>query len=114
MALVRDQLQTLGRISVAALEQLASGQKPTVRDLAKEQAQVGQVLSVFIKLTGHRPNFKNSKEDLAWNTLMYRVRFARDLTKEKVGITKFKMILGGVPTTPLDWATVRAWGYALK
>ena len=114
MALVRDQLQTLGRISVAALEQLASGQKPTVRDLAKEQAQVGRVQRYYKLLMGRNPNFQELKEDLAWNTMIYRVRFARNLAKERVGIVKFKATFGRIPTSPLDWATVRAWGYALK
>lgn len=114
LALVRDQLETLGRVSLTALEQLAIGQKPTVRNLAKEQAQLAKVLNVFVRLAGHRPNFKNVKEDLAWNTMMYRIRFTRDLNKERAGITKFKAIFGRIPTSPLDWATVRAYGYALK
>lgn len=113
LALVRDQLETLGRLSVTALEQLASGQKPTDRNLAKEQAQVSLALKVFVKLTGHRPNFKNVSEDLAWNTLMYRIRFPRDLNKEKMGILKFKAVEKRNPRTPFDWAEVRAWGYQL-
>ena len=114
LALVRDQLETLGRVDVAALEQLAVGQKPTARNLAKEQVQVGKVLTAFVKLTGHRPNFKIAKEDLAWNTMMYRIRFARDLNKERAGITMFRSVYGRTPTSPLDWAAVRAWGYSLK
>ena len=111
---MRDQLETLGSISLTALEQLANGEKPTVRNLPKEQGQVGKVLAIFIKLTGHRPNFKNANEDLAWNTLMYRVRFVRDLNVEKQGIIKYKAIFSRTPTSPLDWAAVRAWGYALR
>src|SRR3989338_1058174 len=114
LALVRDQLETLGRINLTALEQLANGQKPTVRNLAKEQAQLSKVLALFVKLTGHRPNFKNAKEDLAWNTMMYRIRFKRDLVKERTGIVKFKALFGRIPTSPLDWAVVRAWGYSLR
>jgi len=115
LALVRDQMETLGRVDVAALEQLAAGQKPTARNLSKEQAQVSKVLTAFVKLTGHRPNFKIAKEDLAWNTMMYRIRFSRDLNKERAGITKFRAVYGGkTPSSPLDWAAVRAWGYALK
>lgn len=114
LALVRDQLETLGRLSLTALDQIANGEKPTERNLTKEVAQVGKVLKVFEALTGHRPNFKNSSEDLAWNTMMYRIRFARDLNQEKVGIVKFKSLYNRIPKSPLDWAAVRAWGYALK
>lgn len=121
LAVVRDILEILGSkvasnatslLTVA--EQIANGQKPTIRNLTKEQSQLPQVLKNFEKLAGHRPDFKNTKEDLAWNTLQYRVRFARDLNKEKVGIGKFKVVFNKIPKTPLDWATVRAWGYALK
>ncbi|MDO8505572.1 MAG: hypothetical protein Q7S48_03270, partial [bacterium] len=107
LALVRDQLETLGRVDVTALEQLAAGQIPTARNLSKEQAQVGKVLTAFVKLTGHRPNFKIAKENIAWNTMMYRIRFSRDLNKERAGITVFRSIYAGrTPTSPLDWAVV--------
>ena len=115
LALIRDQLETLGRVSLTALEQLATGQKPTDRNLPKEQAQVNKVLAYFKLLTGQKaPNFQDPKQDLAWNTMMYRVRFDRDLTKEKAGIAKFKATFLRVPKTPLEWSTVRAYGYALK
>lgn len=114
LALIRDQLETLGRISLTALEELANGQKPTDRNLPKEVAQAGKVLNYFKLLTGHNPNFKDAKEDLAWNTMMYRVRFDRDLVKEKAGIVKFKATFARTPKTPLEWATVRAYGYSLK
>lgn len=114
LALVRDQLETLGKVSLTALEQLANGQKPTERSLNKEQAQLGKVLQAFEKLLGRRPNFKIASEDLAWNTMMYRVRFKRDLNKERGGITKFRAVFKRTPTSPLDWASVRAWGYALS
>lgn len=114
LALVRDQLETLGRIDLGALEQLATGQKPTTRNLPKEQAQVNKVLAMFRGLTGHTPNFKNAQEDLAWNTMMYRIRFTRDLVKERAGIVKFRAVFGRTPVSPLDWASVRAWGYALQ
>lgn len=111
LALVRDQLETLGRISVLALEQLAAGQKPTVRSLSKEQSQLPKVLAAFEKVFGRRPNFRNAADDLRWNTLMYRVRFPRDLAKERTGIARFKVVFGRIPTSPLDWAVVRAIGY---
>ena len=114
LALIRDQLETLGRVSLTALEQLANGTKPTDRNLSKEVSQLKRVLPAFEKLLGRKPNFQNSNEDLAWNTLLYRVRFTRDLNKERVGIAKFKILYARNPNSPLDWAVVRAWGYALN
>ncbi len=61
LALIRDQLQTLGRISIPALEQLANGQKPTERNLAKEQASAQDVLFAFQSITGHDPNLRIQK-----------------------------------------------------
>lgn len=112
-ALVRDQLETLGRVSLNAFEQLANGQKPTDRNLTKEVAQLKKVLPTFKKLVGRNPDFKNPNDDLAWNTMLYRVRFERNLTKERAGINKFRSSFGRLPKSPLDWASVRAWGYAL-
>lgn len=122
LAVVRDLLQTLGTVVandsaklLLAAEQISSGQKPTVRNLSKEVAQAGLARDMFRKLTGKAaPDFKNAKEDLAWNTMLYRIRFARDLNKERAGIAKYKAVFGKNPKTPLEWATVRAYGYALK
>ena len=115
-ALVRDYLETVGRSEFiwSDIEKMATGMKVVNRNLAKEQAQVSKVLATFKTLVGHAPNFKNAKEDLAWNTMMYRIRFTRDLVKERVGILKFKEKFGVNPTTPLGWSTVRAWGYILQ
>ncbi len=115
LAVVRDILETLGRASVRAIEQISAGEKPTDRNLAKEQAQVNKALPLFKKMLGvsRAPNFKNTNEDLAWNTLMYRIRFDRDLKKEQKGIVRFKKVMGKNPSSPLDWAAVRAYGYKL-
>ncbi|MBI2552362.1 fibronectin type III domain-containing protein [Candidatus Uhrbacteria bacterium] len=123
LAVVRDMLETLGATVAAdagkfllAAEQISNGQKPTVRNLTKEVAQAGVARDKYWKvLTGKSaPDFKVAKEDLAWNTMLYRIRFKRDLVKERVGITKFKAVFGRIPKSPIDWATVRAWGYALQ
>lgn len=121
LAVIRDVLEILGSkvandssALLLAAEQISSGQKPTVRNLTKEVEQLKQVLPAFVKLAGHKPDFKSAKEDLAWNTMQYRVRFARDLAKEKAGIVKFKAVFNKTPKSPLDWAVVRAWGYSLK
>ena len=90
---------------------ITTGQKPINRNLKNEQAQVSTVLTVFKKIFGHEPNFKNNKEDLTWNTMMYRIRFVRDLTKEKQGIAAFQAKFSRIPKSPLDWSTVRALGY---
>lgn len=122
LAVVRDLFDTLGSVIqgdsakfLLAAEQISSGQKPTVRNLTKEKAQVNAALPAFRKLTGRNaPNFQNVKDDLAWNTMLYRVRFQRNLAKERGGITKFKATFKKTPKTPADWAVVRAWAYALQ
>jgi hypothetical protein len=115
-ALARDYFETVGRSDFiwSDIERMATGLKVVNRNLVKEQAQVGKVLTTFKTLVGHAPNFKDADEDLAWNTMMYRIRFTRDLAKERVGILKFKAAFGVNPTTPLGWSTVRAWGYILQ
>ena len=115
-ALIRDYFETVARADVywQDLENLVNGQKVIARNLTKENAQVTAVLKVFKKIFGHNPVFSNPKEDLAWNTMMYRIRFPRDLTKETIGINKFKKTFGRTPKSPLDWATVRALGYVVN
>jgi len=122
LAVVRDLFDTLGSAIASdasklllVAEQISNGQKPTVRNIVKERAQVSAMLPAFQKLTGRdAPNFKNVNDDLAWNTMLYRVRFKRDLAKERTGIVKFKATFKKTPKTPADWAIVRAWAYALK
>jgi hypothetical protein len=122
LAVLRDLMETLGSTVqgdasklLLVAEQISSGQKPTIRNLAKEQAQAKTALVSFQKLTGKKaPDFKNAKDDLAWNTMLYRVRFSRDLVKERAGITKFRGTFNKTPKTPADWAVVRAWAYALR
>lgn len=122
LAVVRDLFETLGATVASdasklllVAEQISSGQKPSVRNLAKERAQVRLALPAFRKLTGKSaPNFKNAKDDLAWNTILYRVRFPRNLAKERAGISKFRSIYKKAPKTPFEWAQVRAYAYALR
>ncbi|MDO8425573.1 MAG: hypothetical protein Q7T01_03615 [bacterium] len=122
LAVIRDVLQTLGSTVqsdagklLKVVEEISSGNKPSVRNIVKEREQVAAAKPIIVKfLNGREPNFKNTKEDLAWNTLLYRVRFERDLVKERAGIVKFKADFKRIPKTPLDWAAVRAWAYALK
>ncbi len=115
-AVIRDYFETVGRGDVVwdDIQRLTIGQKPVKRNLAKEQAQVAVALAHFTQMVGHPPNFKDTSEDLAWNTLMYRIRFPRDLVKEQQGIHKFESIFKRIPLTPFEWAIVRALGYVLK
>ncbi|MCX6715067.1 MAG: chitobiase/beta-hexosaminidase C-terminal domain-containing protein [Candidatus Uhrbacteria bacterium] len=115
-ALMRDYYQTVGKADAnwQDLQRLTIGQKPLGRNLTNEQKFAGIALRDFKKMTGHAPDFKDVNEDLAWNTLMYRIRFPRDLTLEQQGIVDFKKIFKRTPSTPFDWSEVRALGYALK
>jgi hypothetical protein len=122
LAVIRDLFETLGNTVAGdaskllkAAEEISNGQKPSVRNIAKERAQVQAALPAFRKLTGKSaPDFKNAKDDLAWNTILYRVRFKRDLAKERTGIAKFRALYKKAPKTPFEWAQVRAYGYALR
>ncbi len=120
-ALVRDWLDTVGVIPgagmeavIADLERIASGQIPRGRNLARERAQLIRVRQTFRTLYGRDPNFQNEQENLAWNTLMYRVRFTRDLQAERAGIQEFRAIFRRAPQDPFQWATVRVMGYVQR
>lgn len=112
-AVLRDYLETVARGNVAwvDIERMTNGEKPVARNLAKERAQVGVALKVFKAIFGHAPNFSDHTEDLAWNTLLYRIRFTRDLVKEREGIAEYRAIFGRLPRSPMDWAAVRVLGY---
>ncbi len=112
-AIMRDYMETVNHaiISWDDVERLAIGQIPKVRNLANEQKNVAKALPVFRKIFGHDPNFQVEKENLAWNTLMYRIRFTRDLAKEAPGITAYRKLYGHDPITPFSWSVVRVLGY---
>jgi hypothetical protein len=112
-ALVRDALETMqtGSISITDLERLADGRIPEYRNLTNERVQLPRVRATFRAIYGHEPNFKLPLENLAWNTLMYRLRFPRNLAQEKAGITAFRALFHRDPRNPFQWATVRALGY---
>ena len=114
-AVLRDYLQITGfeEINWEDVARIANGLKPVHRNLQSEQAQVSQALAIFKKIFGHDPVFSDKTEDLAWNTLMYRIRFERDLVKEAAGIKEFASMFGRLPSAPLDWSTVRILGYIL-
>jgi hypothetical protein len=110
-AMVRDLLDTLRGASIGDLERLASGQIPLARNLAQERAQLPRVRTTFRRIFGHDPVFSNPQENLAWNTMMYRIRFPRNLTQEQAGILAFRRLFGRTPSDPFQWATVRVMGY---
>lgn len=120
-ALVRDWLDTVGVVPstgieavIADLERIASGQIPQGRNLTRERAQLPRVRQTFRTLYGRDPNFQNAQENLAWNTLMYRVRFTRDLQAERIGIQEFRATFRRAPQDPFQWATVRVMGYVQR
>jgi len=114
-AVIRDYFETVvrGNVDWGDIERMVNGQKVVSRNIAKEQAQLPFVLKTFEKVFGHRPNFQDPKEDLSWNTMMYRIRFSRDLDKERNGINRFKSVFRRLPDSPLDWSVVRALGYVI-
>lgn len=112
-AVLRDYFNALGfnKVYWDDIQRISTGIKPIHRNLTKEQANVTVALNYFIKIFGHSPIFTNAIEDLSWNTLMYRIRFTRNLTLEASGITKFRQIFLRAPSSPLDWSAVRILGY---
>ncbi len=48
---------------------------------------------MFKKIFGYNPNFNNKIEDNFWDTIMYRIRFERDLSKKQGGRNSFKKYL---------------------
>lgn len=113
-ALIKDTYETIGRaISDEDIIRLAKGEIAKTRNLAREIVLQPRALATFQAIygTGRKPNFKNPEENLAWNTLMYRIRFPRDLKKEKEGIQEFRTLFRKDPKDPFQWATVRVLGY---
>lgn len=114
-ALVRDALHTMGRSNVplSDLERMARGEIPATRNLVIERQQLPRVRATFRSLYNRDPNFKNADENLVWNTMMYRIRFPRNLAAEREGIQDFRQAFNRTPTDPFQWAVVRALGYVL-
>jgi hypothetical protein len=114
-AVLRDAIETMGRtaaqIPVDDLERISNGEIPRTRSLAYERSMVPRALATFRTIFGHAPNFQNADENLAWNTLMYRIRFPRDLSAERRGISDFRSLFRGVPQSPFQWSVVRVLGY---
>ena len=115
-AIYRDLVDTLGesRVTVVDMERSAPGQIPLQRNLTREREQLPRVRATFRSMYGRDPIFSNPEENLVWNTLMYRIRFPRDLTLERQGIVAFRRIFRRTPQDPLQWATVRALGYVRR
>lgn len=117
-AVVRDLQEVLGvpaaRILVSDLERVAGGQIPRTRNLAYERSMAPRALATFRTVFGHAPNFRNANENLAWNTLMYRIRFPRNLSSERQGIVAFRRQFRTTAQSPFQWAVVRVLGYIVR
>ncbi len=114
-AILRDLQEVLGRseqnIPVSDLARVANGEIPRTRNLTYERSMVPRALATFRTIFGHAPTFQDADENLAWNTLLYRIRFTRDLTAEREGITDFRRIFRTTPQSPFQWSVVRVLGY---
>lgn len=114
-AVIRDLQEILGRtaanLPVADLDRISNGQIPLTRNMAYERSMVPRALATFQTIFGHTPKFQNRVENLAWNTLMYRIRFPRNLVLEREGAADYRRVFGGMPQTPFQWAVVRVLGY---
>lgn len=111
-ALLRDAYETM-RVnpSIADLERLTRGQIPETRNLSEERRQAPRALTTFRTIFGHAPDYRDPVENLAWNTLLYRIRFPRDLAQEREGVREFRGLFRRDPQDPFQWAVVRVLGY---
>lgn len=97
--------------TATALDKMATGIAPSV-DIAIEKTQAKNVLPYWRAITGKKTLEPVSTWGFGvYSTLIYRVRYERDLKKEIRGIQKFRRAFRRAPSSPLDWAAVRAWGY---
>ncbi len=112
-AMIRDYFETAyaSQVYWGDIYRMSIGQKIVQRNLTKEVAQIERVITTFEMLYNRRPAFGLDAEDLSWNTLMYRIRFVRNLEKERLGIGRFETQFDRLPTSPYDWALVRVYGY---
>ncbi len=111
-ALLRDAYETMRTVpSVSDLERLARGQVPQARNLTEERRQSKRALATFRTIFGHAPDYRDPSENLAWNTLLYRIRFPRELERERAGIMEFRALFRRDPQDPFQWAVVRVLGY---
>ena len=106
--LVGEILAIYSSLNINTLTELAAGKKPTQRNLTFERKQVGLANQLLVRIMGHKIDFKDKTQDLAYNSVIYPVRFpGRDLKKEGSAAAKFKKLVGRTPTSPLDWSVVR-------
>ena len=112
-AVLRDAFETMRtpNVPVTDLERLVRGQIPQTRNLAEERRQVARALPTFRAIFDRVPDFLVAQDNLAWNTLLYRIRFPRDLAKEREGIQAFRQVFRRTPADPFQWAVVRLLGY---
>jgi hypothetical protein len=111
-AIVRDVQETIGETATEEdFIRISSGLIPVTRNIKNERRQVSSALVAFKKVFGRAPNFRSERENTAWNTLMYRIRFPRDLVKEQKGIVSYRSLMRRTPVSPFDWAFVRLLGY---
>ncbi len=115
-AVLRDAFETMRRsdIPLADLDRMTRGQIPSTRNIPEERRQLPRVLQTFRTIYRHDPDFENVQENLAWNTLMYRIRFPRDLEAERGGIRDFREVFSRLPSSPFSWAAVRVMGYVMR
>ena len=115
-AVIRDALETIGPMGIrlADLEAMTEGQIPHTRNLPAERIAAKRALTLFRTVYAQAPVFKIPEQNLFWNTLMYRIRFPRNLVLEKRGIVAFRTLFKHTPADPIEWAVVRGLGYVKK
>ena len=109
-AVVRDilDLTKTATFPLSDLERLVVGEKPSTRNLRREQQLLPDVKRIFKAITKRSVDVRRSADLPVYESLMYRLRIPRDLAAERVALKRFQKLFGHSPRTPLDWAALRA------
>ncbi len=96
---------------VAELDLMSNGQIHE-RNAALEAKQQNDVMPIWSHTTGKK-TLKGATlyEKAMYDTMVYRLRFPRDIIQEAKGLKSFISRMGRLPKTPTDWALVRALAY---
>lgn len=97
--------------AIAEVDLMVTGQVHE-REAAFETRRQKLVLPLWQKITKRKSlNNSSAYDEQVYLTIMYRLRFPRELHREQQGIKQFTNIFKRFPKSSEDWAAVRALGY---
>jgi hypothetical protein len=113
---VRDAIDLLvtATFPISDLERMIDGLPMNSRNLKREKQLMPDVARVFKVIMKRTLNLKKEADLPIYNAIMYRVRIPRDLTQEAMTTKVFIKLFRHRPSTPFDWAVLRAVQVATK